>query len=106
MEATPTNSTGDGSMRATLSGTGRFLLSAMALAGMAGCASSGQQSSFESRLSDRPATVSVRNEQWTDMKISVFGGEAGYRLGVVPAMSSMTFKVPKVVGIQSVLTFV
>ena len=51
------------------------------------------------------ATITVHNQQWTDMRVYILDGNAVYRLGLVPAMSSVTFKVPKVISTPSELRF-
>lgn len=51
------------------------------------------------------ATVTVHNDQWADMRVYVVDGNSEYRLGTVPAMSSATFKVPKVISSPSELRF-
>ena len=71
------------------------------------CASASQnhQPPIVPQLSAPAATVTVHNEQWADMRVYVIDGSAEYRLGTVTAMSSATFKVPKVISSPSELRF-
>lgn len=68
-------------------------------------ASQSHQPPIVPQLSAPTATVTVHNEQWADMRVYVVDGTAEYRLGMVPAMSSATFKVPKVISTPSELRF-
>lgn len=73
-----------------------------------GCVSTSQnqQLSVVPHPSAPTATVTVHNEQWADMRVYIVdGSNAEYRLGTVPAMSSTTFKVPKVISSPSDLRF-
>ena len=82
------------------------LSTAISLATATACASASQnqQATVAPQLS-AAATVTVHNEQWADMRVYIIDGDAEYRLGTVPAMSSATFKVPKVISTPSEVRF-
>ena len=70
------------------------------------CASTNQnQQAPLGRQLSAAATVTVHNEQWADMRVYVVDGDAEYRLGTISAMSSATFKVPRVISSPSELRF-
>jgi len=51
------------------------------------------------------ATVTVENENWTDVKIYVIAGSTTTKLGVVPTGSRVTFKIPRVIALPAELEF-
>jgi hypothetical protein len=51
-------------------------------------------------------TVTIHNQQPTDMKVYVVAGSAEHRLGLVSALSTATFRIPSVVPSPSDLRFV
>lgn len=84
------------------------LLTAVSPGAVTACVSAGQnqQPVTGPHLSAPVATVTVHNDQLADMRVYIVdGSNAEYRLGTVQAMSSATFKVPKVISSPSDLRF-
>jgi hypothetical protein len=56
--------------------------------------------------SPRPgATVTVRNNQWADVRVYVAAGSTSHRLGLVPSMSERTFEMPRVLVLPAPVRF-
>lgn len=51
------------------------------------------------------ATVTVENENWTDVQVYVISGSTTAKLGVVPTGSRATFKIPRVITLPADLEF-
>ncbi len=87
----------------------KWLLTATMLFGLAtGCApvATNMRPAVSPSLGELPATVTVDNQQVADMRVYIVVGGAQYRLGLVSALSSATFKIPRVISLSSDVRFV
>ena len=88
-------------MRSTFRGS--LMVGAMLAAGFTiGCASSNPQLSNDLSF---PATVTVQNRQWSDLRLYVVEGSSRYSLGAVTALMSATFKLPRAIRTPAELQF-
>lgn len=95
-------------MRRTLTNPGWLLLSAaLSFGTVTACVSTAQhrRPQIDPHASAPAGTVTVHNQQLTEMRVYIVDGSAQYRLGLVPAMSSATFKIPRVVAGPKELRF-
>ncbi len=73
----------------------------LAASAITGCAPPSQVTP----LASTPATVTVHNQQSSDVKIYLLAGSAEHKLGSVNSMSSATFRIPGVLPTPSELSF-
>ena len=84
-----------------------FLAAALSFGTLTGCApaSQNQAQAIAPSIEASQPTVTVHNQQLTDMRISVSLGGVDYRLGVAPAMTSVDFKIPRVIPTPAEIRF-
>ena len=84
----------------------------LALAAMSGCAPAVGLTARPSPSGDpapalaRTATVTVANQNWADMHVYAVAGGTRYRLGVVPTFATVTFRLPRDLGLPRQLQLV
>ncbi|MGK2960937.1 MAG: hypothetical protein ACSLFK_02185 [Gemmatimonadaceae bacterium] len=87
----------------------RLLTPVLVLAMVTACAPAGRntgQSVDAFLASGAVTTVTVNNQQPSDMKVYVVAGSAEHRLGLVSALSRATFGIPSVIPSPSDVRFV
>lgn len=84
-----------------------FLSAALSFGTLTGCAPATrtQPDVIAPRVDARQATVTVHNQQPADMRIFISLGNVDYRLGLAPAMSSIEFKIPRVIPTPAEIRF-